>query len=74
MVGWSGPSSPVTTQTTPGSFSASEVSMLLMMPWGMGLPRILPYTMPRGWMSVVYSACPVTLSRASWRISPFPME
>ena len=38
----SGPSSPVTTQTTPGSFSASEVSMLFIMPCGMGLPSILP--------------------------------
>ncbi len=60
-----GASLPVTTATTPSSFSARVVSMFLMRACGCGECRILPYSMPATERSSVYLPAPVVLPAAS---------
>ena len=61
----SGKSSRVITALTPGSFSAAEMSIDLMIACGCGERRILPTSMPGRNMSAPNLARPVTLSRPS---------
>src|ERR1700734_677919 len=60
-------SSAVMTRNTPGIFFAADVSTDLMRPWGTVERKILPYSMPGSRIRWVYSARPVTFSRASSR-------
>src|ERR1700730_7136499 len=61
------PSAAVMTRTTPGLFLAADVSTDLMRPGGTVERKILPYSMPGSRIRWVYSARPVTFSRASSR-------
>src|SRR5215470_11471545 len=65
-------SSPVTTQATPGIADAALVSIERMRPCATVLRKIFPCSMPGSRMVWVYSARPVTLSRASRRGSERP--
>src|SRR6516225_1278067 len=65
-------SSQVTTRWTPGTFFAALVSIDLMRPCATVLRKIFPCSMPGSRMVWVYSARPVTLSRASRRGSERP--
>src|SRR5262245_537384 len=58
-------SSEVTTRWTPGTFFAALVSIDLMRPCATVLRKILACSMPGSRMRWVYSARPVTFSRAS---------
>ena len=57
----------VITAFTPGSFSASEVSMETIRAWAWGEVRILPKSMLGNFRSPVYLAAPVTFSGPSMR-------
>src|SRR5580700_1330347 len=54
-------------RNTPGIFIAAAVSIDLMRPCGTVERKILPYSMPGSRIRWVYSARPVTFSRASSR-------
>ena len=54
---------------TPGSFSASEVSILRILAWAWGLCSIQPKRMPSGSMSDGYLALPEALARPSSRFT-----
>src|SRR5580704_4375058 len=60
-------SSAVMTRNTPGIFFAAAVSTDLMRPCGTVERKILPCSMPGSRIRCVYSARPVTFSRASSR-------
>src|SRR5262249_30023955 len=62
----------VTTRWTPGTFFAALVSIDRMRPCATVLRKILACSMPGSRMVWVYSARPVTLSRASSRGSERP--
>ncbi len=66
-------SSAVITRETPGTFVAALMSIDLMRPWATVLRKILACSMPGRRMVWVYSARPVTLSRASSRGSERPI-
>ena len=58
---------------TPGSASALDVSIFLMIAWACGLVLRRAYSMPGNLMSALYCANPVTLSMPSGRIGLVPM-
>src|SRR5580658_10003467 len=60
-------SSEVMTRKTPGIFFAALTSIDLMRPWATVERKILPCSMPGSRIRWVYSARPVTFSRASSR-------
>ena len=68
----SGKSSRQITALTPGSFSAAEMSIDLMIACACGLRRIFPTSMPGRYMSEPNFARPVTLSRPSCLIGEEP--
>src|SRR6476646_9857028 len=70
----SGKSLAVTTALTPGSFSAFEVSIDLMMACGWGLRSTLPISWPGRLKSAPKRARPVTLSAPSGRSGRVPIH
>src|SRR5579859_7659235 len=68
-----GASGPVTTQTTPSSASALDVSIFLMRAWGYGECRILPVSIPGSDRSSAYLPWPVVLPAESTKATRFPM-
>jgi len=67
-------SSPVSTPSTPGSFSAAATSIDWIRAWACGLRNIAQCTMPGRLMLSMNSARPVTGIGSSTRLTAFPMS